>query len=257
MLLALLLTAAGPSETSLQAAFRAAHHDYLAQIDDSFSEPTADPKTIGEEFKLVINIYDGQAHEPSFSDAYFTYESGKLRLIFSPSEAPFGSELGSPRYLVGEIGGRVRSRYGYLGANAFGASAKVTAKRVEVDVLAMLDRPEGEVSPYTSVYSSLPNSLRPTVQLPRDKYWIELIISGSEARKLAADAGLLIEGTIGALAGDKLNHCKGFYAGATIETPNEVYGQRCWVGARVSKIAFIRRSTGEILKEWDAGTVGR
>ena len=117
-------------------------------------------------------------------------------------------------------------------------------------VSAMLDRPEGEESPYKSSISIPPSMLSLVPPLPKKNYWVEMALPGPEARKVAMDAALVIEGTIQALDGGKLSICKPNYIEAQIDAPTEIYGSECWVGANVSRIAFIRKSTGEVLKEW-------
>lgn len=249
MILVLLLATAAPAGT-LQSAFQAAHRDYSAQLVDKFAETTADPAVIGKPFKFIGPLKDGQALGGP-PGPYYSYDDGKLRLIFIPHEKYAGPGLiEGPKYVVGTIGGSRTPTRSYTGTNAFGVTARVQVEKLQENSLAMLERPEGEVSPYRSD-SPLPAS--PESQLPpppKDTYWVEVALPGPEARRLAQDARFVVEGTIASLHDGKLSICKGFYGEPKVDHPLEVYGSNCWIGANVSRIAFVRKSTGEVLKEW-------
>lgn len=249
MFLALLLAGVPPVDP-LQSAFRAAHRDYGAQLSDKFAEATADPAVVGQRFKFVGPVHNGQALGGN-PGPFYTYDDGKLRLIFSLDDKYLGPGLiEGPKYMVGTIGGSRRVTDSYTGTNAFGVSARVKVERLEQNDLAMLERPEGEVSPYQSSIKLMPSIEARLPPPPRDTYWTEVVLPGPQARKLALDAGLVVEGEIATLANGKLNRCKGIYGGPEVDHPLEVYGSECWVAAKVTRIAFIRRSTGEVLKEW-------
>jgi hypothetical protein len=121
---------------------------------------------------------------------------------------------------------------------------------MDEDGLAMLDRPEGEESPYASSVPILPSIAARMPPMPKKTYWVGMTLPGPEARKVATDAALVIEGNIAPLEGGKLSVCKANYIEPQIDAPIEVYGSECWVGANVTRIAFLRKSTGEVLKEW-------
>lgn len=252
MVLALLFAVAVQTDP-LQSAFAAAHRDYMAQLTDKFAEATADRGVIGKPFKIVRPIKDGQAYSGLPGDAYYTYDDGKLRLIFIPDEKYAGPGLiEGPKYLVGIVGGSRKTERSYTGSNAFGVTARVEVVRLVEDGVAMLDRPEGEENPYQS---TIMTNTSPTIaQLlpprPKHSYWLEMTLPGPQARKVARDAALVVEGTIEPLEGGKLSICRGTYIEPKIDTGMEIYGSQCWVGANVRRIAFIRKSTGEVLKEW-------
>lgn len=249
MFLALLLAGAAPADP-LQSTFRAVHRDYSAQLTDKFAETTADPSVMGQRFKFVGRLHSGQVSGGPPGDAWYTYDDGKLRLNFNPRENYAGAGISGPKYFVGIIGGsRVPTR-SYVGSNAYGVSARVQVERLEENGLAMLERPEGEVSPYKSSIPMSPGLAARLPPDPKDTYWVEYALPGPQAKRLAQDAGLLVEGTIAALADGTLSYCEGTYIGAKIDNPLEIYGSKCWIGARVSRMAFIRMSTGEVLKEW-------
>lgn len=252
MLAALLLAAAAQADP-LQATFTAVHRDYMAQLVDKFAEVTADPSVIGKPFKIVWPIKDGQAYSGLPGDAYYTYDDGKLRLIFIPDEKYAGPGLiEGPKYLVGIVGGSRRTERSYVGSNAFGVTARVQVVRLLEDGIAMLARPEGEENPYRSTImkDTLPNVAQLLPHPPKNSYWLEMALPGPQARKVATDAALVVEGTIEPLEGGKLSICKGTYIEPKIDTAMEIYGSQCWVGANVYRIAFVRKSTGEVLKEW-------
>ena len=74
-------------------------------------------------------------------------------------------------------------------------------------------------------------------------------VGGPEARALATNAQLIIEGTITRIVGGGVNFCKPLDREATASEPVEIHGEECWIGANVSGIAFTGKS-GEVLKEW-------
>lgn len=250
MFLALLLAGTAPADP-LQSAFRAAHRDYSAQLTEKFAETTADPSVIGQRFKFVGRLHSGQVTGAPPGDAWYAYDDGKLKLTFNPRDNYAGVGISGPKYFVGIIGGsRVPTR-SYTGSNAFGVSARVQVLRLEENGLAMLERPEGEVSPPSKYSTPMPPSIAARLPPdPKNTYWVEYALPGPQAKRLAQDAGLVVEGTIAALADGKLSYCESTYIGAKIDNPLEIYGSECWVGAKVSRIAFIRMSTGEVLKEW-------
>ncbi|HYC94510.1 MAG TPA: hypothetical protein VEB39_02300 [Sphingomicrobium sp.] len=252
MFLALLLAGSTPSDP-LQSAFRAAHRDYSAQLTDKFAETTADPSVIGQRFKFVGRLHNGQVTGAPPSDAWYSYDDGKLRLSFNPRDNYADVGISGPKYMVGIIGGARKPTRSYVGSNAYGLSARVQVERLEENGLAMLERPEGEVSPPSKYSTPMPPSIAARLPPePKDRYWVEYTLPGPQAKRLARDAGLVVEGTIAALADGKLSYCEGTYIDPKIDNPLEIYGSECWIGAKVSRIAFIRMSTGEVLKEWTA-----
>jgi hypothetical protein len=252
MFVALLLAAAAVQADPLQSAFAAAHRDYLARLTDKFAEATADPGLIGKSFKFVRPLSDGDSSGET-AGAYYTYKDGKLLLLFGPDEKYAGPGIiQGPKYMVGMIGGKRTLTRSYLGSNAYGATRRVEVVRLDQDGLAMLARPQGEESPYALEFRKAdpPNLAALMPPLPKDTYWLELPLPGSEARKVAGDTAIVIEGTIVALDGGKVNLCKSNYIAPEVTAPTEIYGSECWIGANVTRIAFVRRSSGEVLKEW-------
>ena len=249
MLVAFLLAAAAHAADPLQSAFAAAHRDYMAQLTDKFADATASRAVIGQPFKLLRSLQDGDAHSGAPGGPYYTYADGKLRLVFILDEKYVGPGIEGPKYWIGMVGGRQAPMRGYVGSNAFGATRHVEVEQLDENGLAMLDRPEGEENPYQSKFLKDEPAID-LPALPKDSYWLELPLPAPEARRVAMDAALVVEGTIQPLDDGKLNVCKSNYSAPEIDAPIEVYGSECWVGANVRRIAFIRKSTGEVLKEW-------
>ena len=248
MILVLLLAKAAAVDP-LVLAFAAAHRDYSAQLADQFAERTSDSDADGKLFKFVGPLKDGNALGGPPGDAYFTYKNGKLQLVFIPDEKPAGSGYGGPRYLIGVIGGSRKPQRSFVGTNAFGATVRVQVESFDANGLAMFERPAGGANPY------MPADVSPQVAsyLPqRASYSLDLELPPAEARRVSSDAGLLVEGTLAAFPDGKPSICKPIYIEATVANPLRLYGEECWVGARVRRIAFARRSTGEVLKEWVA-----
>lgn len=180
------------------------------------------------------------------SSAYYTFAKGLLRLIFSPSEMQSEPGLHGKRYLIGKIGGETRLTRSYSGSNSFGASSKVNVSNFAENGIALLERPEGQHSPY---HLPVPGV---EISTPKNHYWLELALTGSEAKRVALDSQFVIEGVTANLENGTLTECDGFYAAPTIKAAREVYGETCWIGARVRRVALVRKSSGEVLKEWRA-----
>jgi hypothetical protein len=100
------------------------------------------------------------------------------------------------------------------------------------------------------IIANEPPELRDDTPLDRNTYFVEISLPGPQALKVALDSALVVEGTIEALDDGKLNLCKSNDSAPKIDAPTEIHGSDCWIGANVTRIAFIRKSTGEVLREW-------
>ena len=245
VVIACLLQASG----TLGEALDIAHQDYMNEIQDQFADVTYAREFEGRSFSFVRSLKDGQEYGGGPSSAYYTYERGRLRLVFAANERAIGRDYGGPRYPVAPIGGNRELSRTYVGSNAYGASAEVNVYHDRRNAVAMLSSPVGEVSPYMSA-DSVEFNERHGIQISRDTYWLEIPVSGNSARELAHDTALVIEGSIGAFATGEVVHCESVYSDATIDSPTEVFGSECLMAANVTRVAFIRESTGEVIQEW-------
>lgn len=242
MFLALLLLASSSAVDTMMATFRAVHRDYQAQLLDKFAETTADPTVVGKRFKIVNRLSNGDAYGTA-PGPWFTYSEGKLRLVFTTSKTYTSSTYSGPSFLMGIVGGARTPTRSYVGSNAYGATTRVQVEKLTENGIAFMSGPQNE---RVMSQENRDDLLRP----PSSRYEFELVLPGPQARKVALDSAIVVEGEIAFLPEGKLGSCKPIYGQPEITHPLEVYGESCWVGANVSRVAFIRSSTGEVLKEW-------
>jgi hypothetical protein len=234
----------------LQIAFGAAHHDYTAQLLDKFADRTVSDAIVGQPFKIIVPLHSGDELFATPGDAYYTYKDGQLLLNFSADSilSMVDYTLSRPQPRGAIVAGFRRYRKSYVGSNAYGASVRVDVFDQNEDGLVFASAPVGEESPYTSKFSTIAGLDPPS--LPRNSYWLRFDLSGSAAKRLALDTVLVVEGAIRRFDDGKLDKCESNYVEPKIDTGYEQYGSKCWFNADVSRIAFVRKSTGEVLKEW-------
>ena len=217
--------------------------------DDQFAELRIDRSIVGRRVRIVGRFGDGNRMGGSGQAGYYTYSNGALRLIFSPREAWTAS--GSPRRLIGVMVERTRSGGGYVGSNAYGARAAVTVEWREEDALAFIERPAGRTSPYAQESPPVPANLRRFAPAdPLDDYWFDASLPPSEARLLATNARLIIEGVVRPIAGDTLAECHGTYGRPTVDDPREIFISTCWLGASIDRVAIVDGRSQAVLQEW-------
>lgn len=185
---------------------------------------------------VQIPFSDGQTTEfrPD-TDAFWTYDNGRLRLIVSPSiDTLYNRAFGFI------ISSRIISSGGFVGRNAYGATARVSRAIVRTVGVEASKLPLGEVSPYRSAYSE-----------PRygNNYWVELDVGGVEARAITRNAYVEISMKANSRTSAR-PECRTLLDTATIDRPIEATRTVCAFAADVSKIAIKRADTGETLALW-------
>ncbi|MCB2058736.1 MAG: hypothetical protein H6916_03840 [Novosphingobium sp.] len=236
---AMLLAAAVLSQ-NLTDALRAAYAD--DERDDRFASSTVDDGQVGQPFRAVLPIGDGQVHgQNPTNGAFYAYYPETQRLEFhfsSESERTTGERedglTGLIYYPVFILDERIASGGSYVGQNAFGASVRVNVSRHYRDGVAILDAP----------------GITDVRTMSRASYETKLTLSGPGAREVARDTVVELEGRLGRLDIGRLARCTSDYIGPTIDAPSEHTMHTCFVGAVVERVAFVRRSTGEVLQEW-------
>jgi hypothetical protein len=225
---------------------KAVHRDYRAQLLDRFADTTVDSSVVGKSFKIVVPLHNGDALG-GHPGPWYSYNDGTLRLVFTLSDLYQSSGYKGPRYLTGVFGGSRTPVRSYTGSNAYGATARVQVEKLVQNGVAFMSGPKGE-RPIEND-QNMGEFIR---SLGRgSNYSTELKLPGSQARRVALDSALIIEGAIANLPDAKLSGCKGMYGDATLDHPIELYGETCWVGANVRRVAFVRVSSGEVLEEWE------
>ena len=220
---------------------RSAHAFEEQREQDQFADAPAAPQA-GAQF--VVSMKFSDANEAgvgrSSERPYYTYGAGRLRLQATPSNQQAGP--GQPTYPVMSIAHRTKPGKAYMGASAFGAAARIPATWLETDGVAMIVRPQGELSPYSRPLEGVAER--------RDTYWVEVELPGPLARQVALDARLLLEGSLQPLDGNRITACRTDHGAARIDSPTVVISRTCWIGAHVSRIAIVSR--GVTLREWRA-----
>ncbi|WP_288804430.1 hypothetical protein [uncultured Novosphingobium sp.] len=205
---------------------------------DKFAEPPAFPLD-GKAFKLTIPAIDGS--EGSGSVVY-DYKEGSLILDASPRNVwPImtGPSDALPSFKVSE---NTKSLASYVGQNAYGATARVTAFKNTGAAIAFVSAPKAMLSP---------SRTRMGAQILDDTdWWLKIELPPSEAKALANDVVGVIEGRYARLPAGTPGACMSGGATATLDHPTDYYSETCYIGANIDRIAFVRKSTGEVIKEW-------
>ena len=116
----------------------------------------------------------------------------------------------------------------YVGTNAFGVRTRI-ARSSAISVLLSA--------------SSLPG--------PRfGAYEAELTAPPEEARRIAADSGLLVEGELQAKPGQSPVSCSLNPGEPTISDPTDITTEECSFNATIDRVAFVRGPSNEVVKEW-------
>ncbi|MBU4434614.1 MAG: hypothetical protein KKC14_09400, partial [Alphaproteobacteria bacterium] len=95
------------------------------------------------------------------------------------------------------------------------------------------------------------------VQMPRGdsgqvkdaQYTWEKTLDGPEAKAIFVGSKAIIEGEIAALPSGKVARCEAFTKDATFSSPVAIHNYDCYVGAKITRIAFIS-GDGSVIKEW-------
>lgn len=219
---------------SFEAAIKAARA--ATDSTDQFAEV---PKNdlAGKPFKLTLTLGDD-------SSAGYQYSDGVLTLNISPtSRAPLSEMKRSVPTL--KVSSSRRSLGSYTGQNAYGATATVRSSEWNDAAIAIVDSPKFMPPPEKAGTSY-------AKYLPAREWWVQLTLPPSEAKAISNDTVAVLEGTYADLPYKKYpaGACSFSGSEATITSPYEVFIHTCFVGAKVARVAFVRKSSGAVIKEW-------
>lgn len=228
-------TAANAQQSDLAAEFLQGHAYAARQVTDRF----ADRPVIAHDkpFKVELTTRDGDTLGMGASSAFWTYRNGALRVSLSMYDAPRGYPSRTEGF---NIGGKMTSGKPYRGSNAFGASTMVAVERWRHDALVVVDRPRGEPSKIEGLSGDA----------KLDDFSVRLPISGDAARRLTPSLRVVVEGATAPLPDGAVMDCATRSLEPRIDAPIDTTDVRCWIGAKIDRIAIVDATSGTILKEW-------
>lgn len=205
---------------------------------DKFAEPLVSPIE-GKSFKLTMPALEGS--EGGGSTVY-DYKDGILTLNISPRDLwPMmsGPEESLPSFLVSST---TKTLGSYVGQNAFGATARVRNFSNAGTAIAVVTGPRPMLSPMrTDIKADV---------LEDSDWWVRLPLPPTQAKAVAMDTVGIVEGSFTSLPSGKVGACNFGGLSATINRPSNYSSEICYLGANVKRIALMRKSTGEVIKEW-------
>jgi hypothetical protein len=225
----------------------------ITMFDRAIASAKADMTRPKDEFSPTPSVVPGFDKTPfkmvkplSRRDNSVSYSYKEGVLIMSVSVRHFGEYNSKVKFLL--INAQQTYGDSFTGQNAYGARVEVTRSIRQNDGLVLVTRPKGDYSPY---YKPTPYYQKP-IGDDGDSYWVKLTIDGPSAKALMMDTDVVYEGIFFALDGQPSGICDTKVDKAKINAPVEETETTCAVPARVSRVTFVKRSTGEIIKEYIA-----
>lgn len=234
------LAAKQPAAITDEAAFRAAIAAIRADANsyDKFKEPV-ETSLIGKSFAITMPLQDGGEGRGL---AYYDYADGKLILNVSPSKAwPWREGPGQalPALIVSDSSKMTGT---YVGQNAFGVTAEVRNFSNVGAGIAIVSSPKAMASPMNVKISAR--------FADNTDWWLTYDLPPSEAKSVGLNTDAIIQGTYAKLPSGKVGFCDLGISSATIDKPSNYRSEKCFVGANITRIALVNRTTGAVLKDW-------
>jgi hypothetical protein len=229
----------------------AAYTGFRIQQADKFAATPTVPDAEGKPFKVTLRLRDGNSTGISSNNGHYTYEDGRLLFFMSKDTNPrrwYENDKTEVIYFAG-VNTPGKS---YVGSNAFGTSARVSVENWRRSALGIVSIPPGEDYPYSrkELADREQRGLGKYGSSSTNYYPYEVMVGGPEARALVANVRVEIEGTMTALSSGKLAECVRRYNGPEIDAPYDITETTCWVGANITRIAYVNSATGAVLKEF-------
>lgn len=237
------------------AALAKARASYLKAQTDKFASEAVDPNLEGQPFHIEVALHDGDQTGESGVSGFWTYNEGKLRVIYGADEYVGQIRFGHTNEHLAKIDGHMTAGRPWVGENAFGARRRISVEHWQIDAVAFRSFPVPDAkSPYDD---DRPAILGPLTLPPDERdYWVEVPITGEAARQLARNVRVVIDGKIAKLANGSMTDCHEHYIEPKVDAPYEITELTCWVGADVSRVAFVDKGSGQVLKDWTAAANG-
>jgi hypothetical protein len=214
------------------ATVRADSHNY-----DKFKEPVRGALD-GQHFKITLPF---DTDLIAFGATSYDYKAGNLLLSFSPDKSAPLLRPGSGSVKVVLIAENTRSLGSYVGQNAFGATARVHSLKNDGAGVALVSTPRP--MQHAENVDGIPVA-------PKSGWFFESQLPPAEAKALALKSAVEIEGVYAALPWGDAGFCDFNGSEATIQDPTDYFSEKCYVGAKIDRIAFVNEASGTVLKEW-------
>lgn len=230
----------------------AAHTAFRLSKADKFAATPTIPAAEGKSFKLTLRLGDGDVASGIMPNSgYYSYKNGTLEFVVSKdtNPRPYYENDKTELLYFSSVNTPGKS---YVGRNAYGAATRVSVENWRRSALGIVSIPEGEELPYMAREAAKDEArgIKRMVPPSLDTYPYVVEVSGPEARQLVANVRVVIEGTMTQLASGKLTDCVTDYSEPKINAPYEISEYICWVGANITRIAYINTATGAVLKEF-------
>lgn len=235
-----LATAADAQTITEPAAFASAIASVRAEAHpaDEFAEPAKLPIE-GQTFRLTMTAASGlEGH----GNVVYNYKEGSLIIDASPTKV-WPTRIGPKESLSAfNVTDNTKNLGSFVGQNAYGTKANVSVFENISTAIAILSGPKPMPSP---IRASLGGGL-----LEDTDWWVKLELPPAEAKAVANDVVGVVEGRYGRLPSGKAGSCLVTGVSATIDRPASYSTETCYVGAHIDRIALVRKSSGEVIKEW-------
>jgi hypothetical protein len=205
---------------------------------DQFAEPAKLPIE-GQTFRLTMTAEMGLEGR---GKVVYNYKDGALVLDASPHKVwptLVGPKESLPAF---DVTDSTQNRGSFVGQNAYGAKATVSVLENTSTAIAILSGPKPMASP---IRASLGGGV-----LEDTDWWIKLDLPPAEAKAVANDVVGVVEGRYARLPSGKAGSCMTSGVSATIDQPASYSAETCYIGAHIDRIALVRKSSGEVIKEW-------
>jgi len=222
---------------------------------DRFAADAAATAYEGAPFSVTLRPIDGNTTGVAANSALWTYDRGELTFDLTPTQAP-RRNYEFRKYELIYTSAVGRNGKPYVGANAFGATRRVTVEHWRREGIAVLSAPHGEEPASLSRRNAADVARGLPVYHYADlekSYPLIIHASGPDARNAVATTVLVVEGTLTKLPDEAgVAICASSYNGPEVDAPIEINEAACWAGANITRVAYINRTTGAVLKEWKA-----
>lgn len=217
---------------------------------DEFAAPVTTGQ--GQAFSVSFSPESGKSTGQSTAAGYWMYEKGELTYTLFGFDGSTYVANDDDKVSTLVFAGNLTAGKPYAAHNAYGASATVSVDIWRLSALAITSAPAFE-------YSAGDRKSRAEAEargygksnLPPDDFPLIMTVAGEEARRLTQDIRVVVEGTIAPIKGSKATAlCKAKAFEASIDSPTEHRVETCYVGADITRVAYVDSASGKVLQEY-------